>query len=42
MSRKCKGIGMKQEALLRQGVSKWGKFEDVVLLAARREEWAKA
>jgi [ribosomal protein S5]-alanine N-acetyltransferase len=34
-------VGMKQEGLLRQRVRKWGVFEDVVLLAALRQEWPK-
>ena len=34
-------IGMKREGLLRQRVRKWGVFEDVVLLAILREEWAR-
>jgi ribosomal-protein-alanine N-acetyltransferase len=33
-------IGMKPEGLLRQRVRKWGVFEDVILLALLREEWA--
>jgi [ribosomal protein S5]-alanine N-acetyltransferase len=33
-------IGMKQEGLLRQQSKKWGVFEDVVLLAVLRDEWA--
>ena len=33
-------IGMKPEGLLRQRVRKWGVFEDVVLLALLKEEWA--
>ncbi len=33
-------IGMKHEGLLRQRVRKWGVFEDVVLLAILRQEWA--
>jgi len=33
-------IGLKPEGLLRQRVRKWGVFEDVVLLALLREEWA--
>jgi ribosomal-protein-alanine N-acetyltransferase len=33
-------IGMKQEGLLRQRVRKWGVFEDVVLMAVLRAEWA--
>jgi [ribosomal protein S5]-alanine N-acetyltransferase len=32
-------IGMKAEGTLRQRVRKWGVFEDVVLLAALRDEW---
>jgi [ribosomal protein S5]-alanine N-acetyltransferase len=35
-------IGMKQEGLLRQRVRKWGVFEDVVLMALLRAEWAEA
>jgi [ribosomal protein S5]-alanine N-acetyltransferase len=35
-------IGMKQEALLRQRVRKWGVFEDVVLMVILRAEWAEA
>lgn len=31
--------GFKQEGLLRQRVSKWGKFEDVRLLSLLRQEW---
>jgi RimJ/RimL family protein N-acetyltransferase len=31
--------GFKQEGLLRQRVQKWGKFEDVVILAILRQEW---
>ena len=34
-------IGMKREGLLRQGVRKGDVFEDVVLRAALREEWAR-
>jgi [ribosomal protein S5]-alanine N-acetyltransferase len=34
--------GMKREGLLRQCVRKWGVFEDVVLLAMLRSEWAEA
>lgn len=34
-------IGMKREGLLRQRVRKWGVFEDVVLLAILRQDWAK-
>jgi [ribosomal protein S5]-alanine N-acetyltransferase len=33
-------IGMKREGLLRQRLRKWGVFEDVVLLAILRGEWA--
>jgi ribosomal-protein-alanine N-acetyltransferase len=33
-------IGMRQEGLLRQCVRKWGRFEDVVLRAVLREDWA--
>jgi len=35
-------IGMRREGLLRQCVRKWGVFEDVVLMAALRSEWAGA
>jgi [ribosomal protein S5]-alanine N-acetyltransferase len=35
-------IGMKPEGLLRQRVRKWGVFEDVVLMAVLRAEWAEA
>ena len=35
-------LGMKQEGLLRQRVRKWGVFEDVVLMAVLRQEWADA
>ncbi len=35
-------IGMKCEGRLRQGVRKWGVFEDVVLLGALRDEWLQA
>jgi RimJ/RimL family protein N-acetyltransferase len=34
-------IGMKQEGLLRQRVRKWGRFEDVVLMAILHEEWRR-
>jgi RimJ/RimL family protein N-acetyltransferase len=34
-------VGMKQEGLLRQRVRKRGVFEDVVLLALLRDEWAQ-
>jgi [ribosomal protein S5]-alanine N-acetyltransferase len=34
-------IGMKPEGLLRQRVRKWGIFEDVVLMAVLRQEWAQ-
>lgn len=33
-------LGMKEEGVLRQRVRKWGRFEDVVLMALLREEWA--
>lgn len=33
--------GMREEGLLRQRVRKWGVFEDVVLVAALREEWPR-
>ena len=33
-------VGMKREGLLRQRVRKWGVFEDVVLLALLRQDWA--
>ncbi len=32
-------IGMKPEGLLRQCVRKWGRFEDVVLMAVLRQDW---
>ena len=32
--------GFRKEGLLRQRVRKWGVFEDVVLLALLREDWA--
>ena len=35
-------IGMRPEGLLRQRVRKWEVFEDVVLMALLREEWAAA
>jgi ribosomal-protein-alanine N-acetyltransferase len=31
--------GMQQEGVLRQRVVKWGKYEDVVLYAALRDDW---
>lgn len=34
--------GMKPEGRLRQGVRKWGVFEDVVLLAILKEDWLRA
>jgi RimJ/RimL family protein N-acetyltransferase len=40
-SRVLTRIGMKPEGLLRQRVRKWGVFEDVVLLALLRQEWAQ-
>jgi len=33
-------LGMKREGLLRQRVRKWGVFEDVILLAVLRKDWA--
>jgi RimJ/RimL family protein N-acetyltransferase len=33
-------IGMQREGLLRQRVRKWGVFEDVIVLAVLRNEWA--
>lgn len=33
--------GMKREGLLRQCVRKWGRFEDVVVMAILREDWAQ-
>ncbi len=33
-------IGMKREGLLRQAVCKWDNFEDVVLHAILRQDWA--
>ena len=35
-------VGMRREGLLRQPVRKWGKFEDVVLLAILRQDWQGA
>ena len=35
-------IRMRPEGLLRQRVRKWGVFEDVVLMALLRAEWAEA
>jgi [ribosomal protein S5]-alanine N-acetyltransferase len=32
-------IGMKREGLLRQCVRKWGRFEDVVVMAILRDDW---
>ena len=32
-------IGMQKEGVLRQRVRKWGVFEDVVLMAALKDEW---
>ncbi len=40
--RVLKKVGLKREGLLRQPVRKWGKFEDVVILAILREDWLKA
>jgi len=34
-------LGMKREGLLRQGVRKWGAFEDLVLMAILREDWVR-
>ena len=34
-------IGMKQEGLLRQCVRKWGRFEDVVVMAILRGDWTR-
>jgi RimJ/RimL family protein N-acetyltransferase len=34
-------IGMRREGCLRQRVSKWGVFEDVILLAILREDWSE-
>jgi [ribosomal protein S5]-alanine N-acetyltransferase len=34
-------VGMKREGLLRQRVRKWGKFEDVVILAILRNDCVK-
>ena len=31
--------GFRQEGLLRQRVQKWGKFEDVVLMAILKQDW---
>jgi [ribosomal protein S5]-alanine N-acetyltransferase len=39
--RVLKKIGMKPEGMLRQHLRKWGVFEDVVLLAILRKDWAK-
>ena len=33
-------VGMKREGLLRQRVRKWGVFEDIILLATLRQDWA--
>jgi RimJ/RimL family protein N-acetyltransferase len=32
-------IGMRREGVLRHLVRKWGKYEDVVILAILREDW---
>jgi [ribosomal protein S5]-alanine N-acetyltransferase len=32
-------IGMRREGLLRQCVRKWGRYEDVVIMAALRSDW---
>lgn len=34
--------GMQREGLLRQRVRKWGKFEDVAILAIVRQDWENA
>ncbi len=34
--------GMQREGLLRQRVCKWGKFEDVGILAILRTDWENA
>jgi RimJ/RimL family protein N-acetyltransferase len=34
-------LGMRKEGVLRQRIRKWGVYEDVVILAILREEWAK-
>lgn len=34
--------GMQREGLLRQRVRKWGRFEDVVILAILRKDWENA
>jgi [ribosomal protein S5]-alanine N-acetyltransferase len=34
--------GMQREGLLRERVRKWGKFEDVVILAILHKDWEKA
>ncbi|MEA3476739.1 MAG: GNAT family protein [Bacteroidota bacterium] len=31
--------GFRQEGLLRQREQKWGKYEDVVILAILRQDW---
>ncbi|MHC1769402.1 MAG: GNAT family N-acetyltransferase [Verrucomicrobiia bacterium] len=35
-------IGMQREGLLRQRVRKWGRFEDVFMLAILSQDWANA
>jgi len=34
-------IGMKREGMLRQCVRKWGRFEDVVVMAVLRDDWIR-
>ena len=34
-------IGMQREGVLRQAIRKWEQFEDVVLYAILRQDWAK-
>lgn len=33
--------GLRREGLLRQAIRKWGQFEDVVVYAILRQDWAK-
>jgi RimJ/RimL family protein N-acetyltransferase len=33
--------GLRREGLLRQAIRKWDQFEDVVLYAILRQDWAK-
>jgi RimJ/RimL family protein N-acetyltransferase len=37
--RVLQAVGMQREGVLRQGVQKWGVYEDVVLYAVLRDEW---